>query len=50
MHFVSKYRQERLVSAEVIAGELTKELEVDRSYPEQRRRIKEDSIVFLRIR
>jgi len=30
--------------------ELAEDLEVDRSYPEPRRRIKEDSIVFLRIR
>jgi len=38
MKFVSEYRDEGLVSAEVTAKELAEGLEVDRSYPEPRRR------------
>ena len=40
MKFVSEYREEGLVSAEVTARELAEDLEVDRSYPEPRRRKK----------
>ena len=40
MQFISKYREEGIASAEVTARELAEELEVDRSYPEPRRRKK----------
>ena len=40
MEFIAQYREEGLVSAEVTARELAEDLEVDRSYPEPRRRKK----------